>query len=66
MNLNKNDGGNRRFILIEMMDYADTITAERVKRVISGYTADSEEILYDEEITAKNLAKGAEMLKEAK
>lgn len=26
-----------RFILIEMMDYADTITAERVKRVISGY-----------------------------
>ena len=66
LNLNKNDGGNRRFILIEMMDYADTITAERVKRVISGYTADSEEILYDEEITAKNLAKGAEMLKEAK
>lgn len=28
---------NRKFILIEMMDYADTITAERVKRVISGY-----------------------------
>lgn len=27
----------RKFILIEMMDYADTITAERVKRVISGY-----------------------------
>lgn len=28
---------NRKFILIEMMDYADTITAERVRRVISGY-----------------------------
>jgi adenine-specific DNA-methyltransferase len=31
------DGGNRKFILIEMEDYADTITAERVKRVIKGY-----------------------------
>lgn len=31
------DGGNRKFILVEMMDYADTITAERVKRVIDGY-----------------------------
>ena len=29
--------GNRHFILIEMMDYADSITAERVKRVIRGY-----------------------------
>ncbi len=31
------DGEKRKFILIEMMDYADTITAERVKRVIRGY-----------------------------
>lgn len=37
LNLNKQDGGNRKFILVEMMDYADTITAERVKRVINGY-----------------------------
>lgn len=37
LNLNKKDGGNRKFILVEMMDYADTITAERVKRVINGY-----------------------------
>lgn len=36
LNLNK-DGGNRKFILIEMEDYAKTITAERVKRVIKGY-----------------------------
>lgn len=34
---NKQDGGNRRFILVEMEDYADRITAERVRRVISGY-----------------------------
>lgn len=37
LNLNKKDNGNRKFILVEMMDYADTITAERVKRVINGY-----------------------------
>ena len=37
LNMNKADGGNRKFILVEMEDYADTITAERVKRVIDGY-----------------------------
>ena len=37
LNLNKQDGGNRKFILIEMEDYAETITAERIKRVIKGY-----------------------------
>ncbi len=37
LNMNKQDGGNRKFILVEMEDYADTITAERVKRVINGY-----------------------------
>ncbi|MEE5994572.1 MAG: site-specific DNA-methyltransferase [Oscillospiraceae bacterium] len=37
LNMNKQDGGNRKFILIEMCDYAETITAERVKRVIDGY-----------------------------
>ena len=34
--LNKEDGGNRKFILVECEDYADTTTAERVRRVISG------------------------------
>ena len=34
--LNKEDGGNRKFILVECEDYADTITAERVRRVIKG------------------------------
>lgn len=37
LNLNKEDCGNRHFILVELMDYADSITAERVKRVIQGY-----------------------------
>ncbi len=37
MNLNKQDGGNRKFIVVEMEDYAETITAERVRRVAQGY-----------------------------
>lgn len=37
LNMNKADGGSRKFILIEMEDYAENITAERVKRVIDGY-----------------------------
>ena len=44
LNMNKADGGNRKFILIEMMDYADSITAERVKRVIQGYGEDKKAI----------------------
>ena len=34
--LNAKDGGKRRFILCETEDYADTLTAERVRRVIRG------------------------------
>lgn len=34
--LNKEDGGSRKFILVEREDYADTITAERVRRIIKG------------------------------
>ena len=34
---NRSDGGNRRFILVEMEDYADRLTAERMRRVINGY-----------------------------
>ena len=36
LQLNKEDGGNRKFILVECEDYADKITAERVRRVIKG------------------------------
>lgn len=34
---NKRDNGNRKFILVEMEDYADRLTAERVRRIINGY-----------------------------
>ncbi|MGH7195660.1 MAG: site-specific DNA-methyltransferase [Candidatus Saccharimonadales bacterium] len=36
LELNKEDGGNRKFILVEMEDYANKITAERIRRVIKG------------------------------
>ena len=35
--LNKYDGGERRFILVECEDYANSTTAERIRRVIRGY-----------------------------
>ena len=37
LKLNAQDGGRRRFILIELGEYADAITAERLRRVITGY-----------------------------
>ena len=45
LTLNKEDGGNRKFILIECEDYADTTTAERVRRVINGIPNASDESL---------------------
>ena len=64
LDLNKKDGGKRKFILIEMEEYADSITAERVKRVIDGYQSQKEtnKILYDKKITLTNLKKGVEKL----
>ena len=45
LNMNKEDGGNRRFILVEMMDYAETVTAERVKRVMEKLAAGEDGLL---------------------
>ena len=36
--VNARDGGNRRFVLVEGEDYADSLTAERVRRAINGYS----------------------------
>ena len=44
---NKEDGGDRRFILVECEDYADTVTAERVRRVIKGVPSAKDEALKD-------------------
>jgi len=43
--LNKEDGGNRRFVLVECEDYADKITAERIRRVIKGVPTTKDEAL---------------------
>ena len=43
--LNREDGGNRRFILVECEDYVDSITAERVRRVIKGVPSAKDESL---------------------
>lgn len=54
---NARDGGNRRFIMVEGEDYADTLTAERVRRVINGYnfTGTQREELLREPLTFSKL-----------
>lgn len=61
---NQKDGGNRRFILIECEEYADTLTAERVRRVIDGYdfTGNQREELFSEKITWSNFSKSAQKI----
>lgn len=71
--LNKEDGGNRKFILVECEDYADTITAERVRRVIKGVPMAKDDGLKNglggsftfcelgKEINIDNLLKGGEL-----
>ena len=40
MNLNRLDGGHRKFIEIEMMDYAEPVTATRLKNLIKMHYSD--------------------------
>ena len=70
LDLNKEDGGNRKFILVECEDYADKITAERTRRVIKGVSKAKDENLKNglggsftyctlgSEISEENLLKG--------
>ena len=44
MKKNAEDGGNRKYVLVELMDYAETITAERVRRAIKGYGEDKKAV----------------------
>ena len=43
--LNQEDGGSRRFVLIECEDYVDSLTAERVRRVAKGIPSAKDESL---------------------
>ncbi len=45
LELNKEDDGDRKFILIECENYANSITAERIRRVIRGVPKARSEIL---------------------
>lgn len=40
LNLNEEDKGNRKFILIEQMDYIETVTAPRIKEVLKRSKSD--------------------------
>lgn len=67
IDLNKSLDYELNFLLIEMMDYANNITAERMRRAISGYPfkGKKEEEIYSKKLTAKNILKAEEILKEA-
>lgn len=56
---NTKDGGDRQFILIECEEYADKLTAQRVRSVINGYefTGTQKEELYRENVTWTNFSK---------
>jgi adenine-specific DNA-methyltransferase len=61
---NAKDGGTRRFILVEGEDYADTLTAERVRRAIKGYAwvGTQRETLLEQKITLTQLKKADALL----
>ena len=63
----ENPNSFRKFILVELMDYADTITAERAKRVINGYPykGKKETELYSKKLTIGQLRQADKLLKEA-
>lgn len=67
LNLNKADNGGRRFILVELGDYTDSVTAERVRRTIRGFkdVRTEEKVLFEQKLTLAQVRKGADVLAEA-
>jgi adenine-specific DNA-methyltransferase len=41
LDLNQEDNGNRKYILVEQLDYADSLTSERIHRAMNKYEYDS-------------------------
>ncbi|HIJ87179.1 MAG TPA: site-specific DNA-methyltransferase [Desulfuromonadales bacterium] len=64
--LNAKDGGNRNFILVECEEYADTLTAERVRRVINGYEFEGtqKEELFRKKVNFSTLKDAPKLLRE--
>jgi adenine-specific DNA-methyltransferase len=65
LSANAKDEGTRQFILIESEEYADRITAERVRRVIDGYAFEGNrrEDLLREKLTWSKFQRADELLK---
>ena len=61
---NAKDNGTRKFILVEGEEYADSLTAERVRRAIKGYAwvGNQRETLLEEKITFTQFKKADEWL----
>ncbi len=61
------DAGDRKFILVEMEDYANDVTAERVRRVISGYPyqGTQRETLLEKALTWSELKRGDALVQDA-
>ncbi len=66
LSLNAKDGGNRTFILVECEEYADTLTAERVRRVINGYKYEGtqKEELFRKKVNFSTLKDAPKLLRE--
>ncbi len=66
LNLNKKDGGNRKFILIELEDYAEEITATRIKKAICGYEfkGKKKSTISDYSINLTNLKNSSKIIEE--
>lgn len=64
MSLNNKDGGNRRFILIECEEYADRLTAERMRRVIHGvsFAGVEKKELFRQRLTLTSLKQADKLL----
>ncbi len=64
LDANQRDGGSRQFILVEGEDYADRLTAERVRRVINGYAfvGTQKDELLRESITFTKLRNAATLM----
>ena len=64
LNLNKKDGGNRKFILVELEDYAEDLTAKRIEKAIQGYefNGKKKKVLNDYSINITNLKKSNKIL----
>lgn len=63
LDLNKEDEGARRFILCEQMDYADSVTSERIKKVIDKNGTEHQFVSVE---LAKDNARFIDQIEEAK